>query len=185
MFNSVHSPLVNTRPINYYSWSVDCLYFGRLTTSQINAYCIYFPKSCISGPVYQQIVEVFYFSGEDICGWMPAGPGEFSNFLWLHESRRLMSCVWHYVACILSYQPPPTFTPVVIDFLLMLSLYLSFSPLRFVSSHDKVLRVQLAEAPAWVHAGRHLLRQVWWGKNNAFLQRVPNKLMNKMEQLVM
>lgn len=37
-------------------------------------------------------------------------------------------------------------------------------PLRFVSSHDQILRVQLAEEPARVHAGGRLLRQVWWGR---------------------
>lgn len=45
------------------------------------------------------------------------------------------------LACILSKR-------VVIDFVLILSLNVSVSPLRFVSSHDEILRVQLAETPA-------------------------------------
>lgn len=44
-------------------------------------------------------------------------------------------------------------------------LFLFYLSLRFVSSHDKILRVQLAEAPAWVHAGGRLFWPVWWGKN--------------------
>lgn len=44
------------------------------------------------------------------------------------------------------------------------SCFCCIFPLRFVSSHDQILRVQLAEAPARVHAGGRLLRQVWWGR---------------------
>lgn len=59
----------------------------------------------------------------------------------------------------------------------MFSIYSScfccIFPLRFVSSHDQILRVQLAEAPARVHAGGRLLRQVWWGRKGLTVPEVP------------
>lgn len=129
-------------------------------------------KSSTSAPAYWLIFIHRYsiFPVRIFLDHPPGGPGRRSwlSFLWLQQKRRrfitfssfLLPSSLHRLLCL-----------VIADVFTNLSL-LCFSPsacffpspLRFVSSHDKVLRVQLAEAPAWVHAGRRLLRQIWWGK---------------------
>lgn len=130
-------------------------------------------KSSTSAPVYWLIFIHRYsiFPVRIFLDHPPGGPGHRSWPYLFCDCSRKEDALLHFRHFCYRAASTESYVWLLQTLLLIppccvfLPLHVFFSsPLRFVSSHDKVLRVQLAEAPAWVHAGRRLLWQIWWGK---------------------